>query len=80
MSGDAGQASLDNNLSMTAKLAFIQKLDLPRNILSTTGKGMGGTDRPPRRRRKGLGDAAARAGQTNRPLCDLSFSLSPTVT
>ena len=38
MRGDAGQASLDNILSMTAKLAFIQKLDLPRDILSTTGK------------------------------------------
>ncbi|MEY9323542.1 TnpA family transposase [Sinorhizobium fredii] len=38
MRGDAGQASLDNILSMTAKLAFIQKLDLPRDILSATGK------------------------------------------
>ncbi|WP_237358369.1 MULTISPECIES: hypothetical protein [Rhizobium] len=45
MSGDAGQASLDNNLSMTAKLAFIQKLDLPRNILSTTGKAWHGWNR-----------------------------------
>lgn len=39
MRGDAGQASLDNILSMTAKLAVIQKLDLPRDILSATGKG-----------------------------------------
>jgi len=38
MKGDAGQASLDNILGMTAKLAFIQKLDLPRDLLSTTGK------------------------------------------
>ncbi|WP_244514776.1 DUF4158 domain-containing protein [Ensifer sp. LCM 4579] len=38
MRGDAGQASLDDILSMTAKLAFIQKLDLPRDILSTIGK------------------------------------------
>ncbi|MCK9553613.1 Tn3 family transposase [Aquamicrobium sp.] len=38
MKGDAGQASLDNILGMTAKLAFIQKLSLPRNLLQTTGK------------------------------------------
>ncbi|MCC6478335.1 Tn3 family transposase (plasmid) [Aminobacter sp. SR38] len=38
MRGDAGQATLDNVLAMTAKLAFIQKLDLPQDILSTTGK------------------------------------------
>lgn len=38
MKGDAGQASLDNILGMTAKLAFIQKLDLPRDLLSATGK------------------------------------------
>lgn len=38
MKGDAGQAALDNILSMTAKLAFIQKLDLPRDLLSGTGK------------------------------------------
>lgn len=38
MKGDAGQASLDNILSMTAKLAFIQNLNLPRDILSATGK------------------------------------------
>ncbi|WP_010661783.1 Tn3 family transposase [Brucella anthropi] len=38
MRGDAGQASLDNILTVSAKLAFIQKLDLPRDILSTTGK------------------------------------------
>ncbi|WP_457812177.1 DUF4158 domain-containing protein [Sinorhizobium meliloti] len=38
MRGDAGQVSLDNILSMTAKLAFIQKLDLPRDMLSATGK------------------------------------------
>ncbi|SFU23073.1 hypothetical protein [Mesorhizobium sp. YR577] len=34
MKGDAGQATLDNILGMTAKLAFIQKLALPRNLLS----------------------------------------------
>jgi hypothetical protein len=38
MKGDAGQASLDNIFGMTAKLAFIQKLDLPRNLLQTTRK------------------------------------------
>ncbi|PLU17043.1 transposase, partial [Sinorhizobium medicae] len=38
MRGDAGQATLDNILGMAAKLAFIQKLNLPRDILSTTGK------------------------------------------
>jgi hypothetical protein len=38
MKGDAGQASLDNILGMTAKLAFIQGLDLPRDILLTAGK------------------------------------------
>ena len=38
MKGDAGQASLDNMLGMTAKLAFIQKLDLPQDLLATTGK------------------------------------------
>jgi hypothetical protein len=38
MRGDAGQASLDNILGMTAKLAFIRKLDLPQNILATAGK------------------------------------------
>lgn len=38
MKGDAGQASLDNILGMTAKLGFIQKLGLPRNLLQTTGK------------------------------------------
>ncbi|MGY5775081.1 hypothetical protein [Rhizobium sp. LEGMi135b] len=27
-----------NILGMTAKLAFIQKLDLPRDLLATTGK------------------------------------------
>ncbi len=38
MKGDAGLASLDNILGMTAKLAFIQKLDLPRDLLAATGK------------------------------------------
>ncbi|QGM48321.1 Tn3 family transposase [Methylocystis heyeri] len=38
MKGDAGQASLDNILSMTAKLAFIQKLNLPRDLLSAPSK------------------------------------------
>ena len=38
MRGDAGQASLDNILGMTAKLAFIRKLDLPQDILATAGK------------------------------------------
>lgn len=38
MRGDAGQASLDNILGMTAKLAFIQDLALPQGIVATTGK------------------------------------------
>lgn len=38
MRGDAGQASLDNILGMTAKLAFIQRLDLPQDILAAAGK------------------------------------------
>ncbi|MEX2697521.1 DUF4158 domain-containing protein [Rhizobium mongolense] len=38
MRGDAGQASLDNILGMTEKLAFMQRLDLPQDILATTGK------------------------------------------
>ncbi len=38
MRGDAGQASLDNILGMTAKLAFIQNLALPQGIVATTGK------------------------------------------
>lgn len=38
MKEDAGQATLDNILGMTTKLAFIQKLDLPRDVLSVTGK------------------------------------------
>ncbi|WP_233450530.1 DUF4158 domain-containing protein [Rhizobium mongolense] len=38
MRGDAGQASLDNILCMTEKLAFMQRLDLPQDILATTGK------------------------------------------
>ena len=36
--GDAGQASLDNILGMTTKLAFIQKLALPLDILPVTGR------------------------------------------
>lgn len=38
LKGDAGRASLDTILDMTAKLTFIQKLDLPRDLLLTTGK------------------------------------------
>ena len=38
MKGDAGQASLDNILNMAAKLAFIQKLNLPQDILSVSGR------------------------------------------
>ena len=38
MKEDAGQATLDNILGVTAKLAVIQKLDLQRDILSATGK------------------------------------------
>ncbi|ANP91666.1 hypothetical protein BA011_36920 (plasmid) [Rhizobium leguminosarum] len=38
MRGDAGQASLDNILGITEKLAFIQTLALPGDILTTTGK------------------------------------------
>src|SRR3546814_2940514 len=38
MKGDAGQATLENILGVTAKLAFIQRLALPRDFLSVTGK------------------------------------------
>jgi len=38
MKGDAGYASLDTVISMAAKLDFIQKLDLPGDILGSTGK------------------------------------------
>jgi hypothetical protein len=38
MKGDAGQATLDNILDVTTKLAFIQRLELPRELLSATGK------------------------------------------
>src|SRR3546814_3161157 len=38
MKGDAGQATLDNILDVTEKLAFIQRLDLPHNLLTATGK------------------------------------------
>jgi Domain of unknown function (DUF4158)/Tn3 transposase DDE domain len=36
--GDAGAATLDNMLGLAERLAFIKKLDLPRDILSTVGK------------------------------------------
>ena len=36
--GDAGQATLDNILAITERLAFIQKLKLPRDLLSVPGK------------------------------------------
>src|SRR3546814_18671162 len=38
MKGDAGQATLEHILGVTAKLAFIQRLALPRDFLSVTGK------------------------------------------
>ena len=38
MKSDAGQASLDNILNMAMKLAFIQKLNLPQDILSVSGR------------------------------------------
>lgn len=38
MRGDTGRASLDNILGMTARLAFLQKLDMPADILATVGK------------------------------------------
>src|SRR3546814_131692 len=38
MKGDAGQATLKNILGVTAKLAFIQRLALPRDFRSVTGK------------------------------------------
>lgn len=34
MKGDAGRATLDNILEVTARLAFIRKLNLPRNMFS----------------------------------------------
>src|SRR3546814_2686209 len=38
LKGDAGQATLDNILDVTEKLAFIQRLDLPHDLLTATGK------------------------------------------
>ena len=38
MKGDAGQATLDNILGVTAKLAFIQQLGLSRDFLSVVSK------------------------------------------
>ena len=35
MKADAGRATLDNILEVTARLAFIRKLNLPRDMLST---------------------------------------------
>jgi len=35
---DAGQATLENILAVTERLAFIQKLKLPRDILPAAGK------------------------------------------
>src|SRR3546814_17366896 len=37
MKGDAGQATLDNILDVTEKLAFIQRLALPHDLLTATG-------------------------------------------
>lgn len=36
--GDAGAATLDNMLGLADRLAFIKKLDLPRNLLTGAGK------------------------------------------
>ncbi|WP_202364456.1 hypothetical protein [Mesorhizobium sp. L-2-11] len=36
--GDAGAATLDNMLALADRLAFIKKLDLPRDLLSAAGK------------------------------------------
>src|SRR3546814_5794790 len=36
--GDAGQETLDNSLDVTEKLVFIQRLDLPHDLLTATGK------------------------------------------
>jgi TnpA family transposase len=36
--GDAGAAALDNMLALADRLAFIRKLDLPRDLLSAAGK------------------------------------------
>lgn len=38
MKGDAGQATLDNILGVTTKLAFIQQPALSRDFLSVAGK------------------------------------------
>src|SRR3546814_6736954 len=38
MKGDAGQATLDNILDVTEKLAFIQRIALPHDLLTATGK------------------------------------------
>lgn len=36
--GDAGAATLDNMLALADRLAFIKRLDLPRDLLSAAGK------------------------------------------
>lgn len=36
--GDTGAATLDNMLDLAERLAFIKKLDLPRDVLSAVGK------------------------------------------
>src|SRR3546814_15892774 len=38
MKGGGGQATLDNILDVTEKLAFIHRLDLPHDLLTATGK------------------------------------------
>src|SRR3546814_3192531 len=38
MKGDAGQATLDNILDVTEKLAFIQRLYIPHDLLTATSK------------------------------------------
>src|SRR3546814_17315033 len=38
MKGDDGLATRDNILDVTEKLAFIQRVDLPHDLLTATGK------------------------------------------
>ncbi|TJW48393.1 MAG: hypothetical protein E5X65_35735, partial [Mesorhizobium sp.] len=53
--GDAGAATLDNMLALADRLAFIKKLDLPRDLLSAACKTLDRSDRSAGQRRKGVG-------------------------
>jgi len=68
--GDAGQATLDNILAITERLAFIQKLKLDGSSVGSR-KGLDRAGRAQGRRRKGIGDAPSFSGAATGPLCRL---------